>query len=346
MIRLAHPEYLYALLAIPLLLLIYLWMLGWKRKSLRAFGDMAVIKRLFPEVSLSRSIFRFVLAVLAFALVVLAAASPQMGTKLEEVERKGVDIIIALDVSNSMNAEDIKPSRLIRARQAISRLIDKLQGDRIGLIVFAGRAYTQLPITTDYGAAKLVLSSIDSDVVPTQGTSVGEAIQLAIGSFPKEERKNKAIVVITDGENHEDDAIEAAKDADSAGVIVHAIGMGSPDGAPIPEYYNGAQVGFKKDNSGNTIVTRLEENLLQQVAAAGNGRFVRASNSEDGLGIILEEIAKMEKKSFGAKLFTDYEDRFQYLLFPMLLILILELLLPEKKSKWMSKLNLFGEEKK
>jgi Ca-activated chloride channel homolog len=345
MLRLANPGYLYGLFLIPLFLLLFILSLQWKKKVLKHFGDREIIKKLYPDVSSGKQVLKFVLICLAFALVAVGIADPQLGTKLEEVTRKGVDIIIALDVSNSMKAQDIRPSRLERSKQAIYKLIDKLNNDRIGLIVFAGRAYTQLPITTDYGAAKLVLTSIDNEVVPTQGTAIGEAIELAMRSFQQDNRKNKAVIVITDGENHEDDAIGAAKKADSAGVIIHTIGMGSPEGGPIPVFYNNTQVGFKQDNQGNTIVSKLDPVLLQQVAAAGGGKFVQASNSEDGLNAILEEINKMEKKSFGSKLYTDYEDRFQYFLAAALLILIAELLIPERKSRWLSKINLFGEGK-
>lgn len=345
MIRLAHPLFLYGLLLLPVFLMLHIFLVYWRKKALKSLGDIDLVKRLFPEISGFKRTWKFIFICLAYTFVILGLADPQIGTKLEEVQRKGVDIIIALDVSNSMKAEDIKPNRLERAKQAIYRLIDKLQNDRIGLIVFAGRAYTQLPITTDYGAAKLVLSSIDTDVVPTQGTAIGEAIQLGINSFPKDDRKNKAIVVITDGENHEDDAIKAAKEADSAGVIVHSIGMGSIDGAPIPVVYNNVQVGYKKDNAGNTVVTKLDETLLQQIAVAGNGKFIRASNSDDGLSTILDEVNKMEKKNFGSKLYTEYEDRFQYFLAAALIFMLGEMLFSEKKSKWAAKLNFFGEVK-
>jgi Ca-activated chloride channel homolog len=342
-LRFAHPEYLNALYLIALFIIIFIFMMRWRKKAMNHFGELSLIQKLFPDYSRARIIYKFILVLLAYIFVIIGIADPQIGSKLEEVKRQGVDIMIALDVSNSMKAEDIRPNRLERAKQAISKLINKLQNDRIGIIVFAGKAYTQLPITTDYGAAKLFLSTIDSDIIPTQGTAIGDAIDLAVEAFPKDEMKNKAVVVITDGENHEDDAISAARHADSAGVIVHTIGMGSPSGGPIPVYYNGAQVDYKKDNAGNVVVTKLDESLLQQIAAAGNGVFVRASNSEDGLREILNQINKMQKKNYGSKLYTDYEDRFQYFLGIALILLLLELLLSERKSKWLNKLNLFGE---
>jgi Ca-activated chloride channel family protein len=254
--------------------------------------------------------------------------------------------MIALDVSNSMNAEDIRPSRLERSKQAIYRLIDKLQGDRIGLIVFAGQAYMQLPITTDYGAAKLFLQSINSDIVPTQGTAIGSALDLAMEAIGDSTRKNTAIVVITDGENHEDDAVEEAAKAAAKGIVVHTIGMGSVEGAPIPVYHNGTRSGYLQDENGNAVVTKLDADMLQKIADAGKGKFVRATNNDDGLEIIMKEVNSLEKKEFGAKMFTDYEDQFQYFIGAALFFFLLEFFLSEKKSKWLHELNLYGEKKK
>jgi Ca-activated chloride channel family protein len=288
---------------------------------------------------------KIVLALLGLTFLIIACANPQLGTRLEEVKREGVDIIIALDVSNSMKAEDIRPNRLERSKQAISRLIDKLQNDRIGMIVFAGKAYVQLPITTDYAAAKLFLSTIEPDLVPTQGTCIGCAIDLAEESFVGNENKHKALVIITDGENHEEDAVESAKKANEKGIIIHTIGMGSIDGAPIPLYSNGRQIDFQKDNNGSTVITKLESLTLQQIAAEGKGVFVRATNSDDGLSTILGQINKMEKKSFGTKQFTGFEDRFQYFLAAGLFLLLLEFSISERRSKFIQRLNLFKVEK-
>lgn len=346
MFRLAHPEYIYLLLLIPVYIICFWLMKRWKRNALKRFGDSSIIRKLFPDVSITRPTVKFIFLILAFAFLVAAVCGPLIGSKLEEVKRKGADIIIALDVSNSMRAEDIRPSRLERSKQAISRLIDKLQGDRIGLVVFAGDAYMQLPITTDYGAAKLFLSTIEPDIVPRQGTAIGAAIDMATSAFSDSSRKHSAVVIITDGENHEDDAIDAAKKAAEQGVKIYTIGMGSPEGAPIPIYNNGARVGFKQDNSGQAVVTKLDATALQEIAEAGKGKFVRASNSDDGLDIILKEINALDKKEFQAKMFTDYENQFQYFLGASLMFFILEFMLGEKKSKWFSKMNLFGVKKR
>ncbi len=345
MFRLAYPEFIYLLALLPVFIICYWIMKQWKKNALRRFGEMPMIRKLFPDVSISRPGIKFSLLMLAFAFLVAAVCGPLIGSKLEEVKRKGADIVIALDVSNSMKAEDIRPNRLERSKQAISRLIDKLQGDRIGLVVFAGDAYMQLPITTDYGAAKLFLSTVEPDILPRQGTAIGSAIEMAASAFSDSTKKHSAIIVITDGENHEDDAVESAKKAAEQGMKIYTIGMGSPEGAPIPVYNNGTRVGFRQDNNGQTVLTKLDATALQEIAEAGKGKFVRASNSDDGLDIILKEINALDKKEFQAKMFTDYENQFQYFLCAALFLFLLEFLLGEKKSKWFTRLNLFGVKK-
>lgn len=346
MFRIANPEYLYLYALLPVFILFFILLRRWKSKSLLKFGETAVISKLLYNVSSSKPYLKFVLLMLAFSSLVFALSRPQLGTKLEEVKRQGVDVMIALDVSNSMNAEDIRPSRLERSKQAIYRLIDQLQGDRIGLVVFAGQAYVQLPITTDYGAAKLFLATINTSMLPTQGTAIGSAIEKSVASIGDSARHNSAIIVITDGENHEDDAIEAAKAAVEKGIVVHTIGMGSPGGSPIPVYRGNAKSGFLQDRSGNTVITKLDDAMLQQIADAGKGKFVRATNSDDGIGLIMNEINGMEKKEFASKLFTDYEDQFQYFLGLALLFLLLEFVISERRSEFIARLNLFGEKNK
>jgi Ca-activated chloride channel family protein len=252
---------------------------------------------------------------------------------MEEVKREGVDLMIALDLSNSMLAEDIKPNRLERARQAISRLIDKLDGDRIGLVVFAGDAYVQLPITTDYSAAKLFLSTVNTDIIPSQGTAIGKAISLSMRCFDMENGQNKAIIIITDGENHEDDAMEQTKLASEKGVFVHTLGMGLSKGGPIPVYNKyGNNTGYRKDKEGNTIISKLNEQMLQDIASAGKGTYVRANNTQAGLSALFAEINKMEKKEIGSMIFTDYKDRFQLFLSIALFLLIFDLVLLSRKT--------------
>jgi Ca-activated chloride channel homolog len=346
MFRIANPEYLYLYALVPVFILLFYAMRKWKKKSMKKFGDPNVISKLLLDVSASKPFIKLTFALIALSGLIFALARPQLGSRLEEVKREGVDVVIALDVSNSMNAEDIRPNRLERSKQAIYRLIDKLQGDRVGLVVFAGQAYVQLPVTTDYGAAKLFLSTINTGIIPTQGTAIGSAIDKAVESLGDSVTHNSAVIVITDGENHEDDALEAAREAAEKGITVHAIGMGSAEGAPIPVYRGKNKSGFMQDQNGSTVITRLNDLMLQQLADAGNGKYIRASNSDDGINTILNELNAMQKKEFAAKLFTDYDDQFQYFLALALLFLLLDFLVSERKSEWFARLNLFGENKK
>jgi Ca-activated chloride channel family protein len=306
---------------------------------------MKLVNRLIPDKSKSRAIVKFLILMLAYTFIIFALANPQIGSKLEKIERKGIDLVIAIDVSNSMLAQDIKPSRLLRARQSISKLIDKLKNDRIGIVVFAGNAYTQLPITTDYSAAKLFLSTINTDIVPTQGTAIAEAIELSTESFD-DNKHEKAIIIITDGEDHEGDAIQAASATAKKGIRIYTIGMGLPEGGPIPVFNkSGVQTGFKKDLKNNTVITKLNETMLQQIASKGNGKYVRANNAQTGLSIIFDEINKLEKTEFESRVFSDYEDRFQYLLVPALLLLLIEFLIFERRGRRFRNVNLFGEKR-
>jgi Ca-activated chloride channel family protein len=261
---------------------------------------------------------------------------------MEEVKREGVDLMIAIDLSYSMMAQDIKPNRLDRAKQAISRLIDKLEGDRIGLVVFAGEAYVQLPITTDYSAAKLFLSTVNTSIIPTQGTKIANAIDLCSKSFDKENTQSKAIIIITDGETHDEEAIESATKAREEGIYIHTLGMGLTKGGPIPIYNKyGSTSEFRKDREGNVIITKLNETMLKEIALAGEGTYVRANNSKSGLSSLFEEINKMEKKEIGTMIFTNYKDRFQIFIGISLVLLILNLFFLERKNNIKSKINLF-----
>lgn len=345
MFRLENIYYLYAGLLVPVFILLFALTRLWRKKAIRLFGDPTVVNQLIHEVSTTKPLIKFILALIALSLIIVGIVNPQIGSKLQEVKRKGADVMIALDVSNSMKSEDLSPNRLERAKQAISKLVDKLEGDRIGIVVFAGEAFVQLPITTDYAAAKLFLETIDTDIIPTQGTAIGTAIRTCIESFGRDVGKNKAIIVITDGENHEDDAIEATKEAVEKGISVNTIGMGSPNGSPIPLYKNGSPAGFKKDKDGNTVITKLNEQILEEVASTGKGVYVHATNSETGLNAILDEVNKLEKKNFESKMYSDYDDKFYYFLIPALILITIDLFINERKSKWLEKLNLFETKK-
>lgn len=344
MLRYEHIEFLNLLFGLPFLIVAIILYQRWKIKALLKFGDQKLVSDLLHSFSKTRAQIKNVIIVLIFSLLIIALSNPQVGTKMEEVKREGVDLMIAIDLSNSMMAEDIKPNRLERAKQAISRLIDKLEGDRIGLIVFAGEAYVQLPITTDYSAAKLFLSTVSTNIVPTQGTEIAKAVDLSIQSFDMENAQNKAIIIITDGENHDEKAIESAEKANELGVFVHTLGMGLSKGGPIPIYNKyGNSTGYRKDRDGNTIVSKLNEDLLQQIASAGRGTYVRANNSKAGLSTLFAEINKMEKKEIGTMVFTEYKDRFQLFIGLALILLFLDLILLNRKNKWTSHINFYKE---
>jgi Ca-activated chloride channel family protein len=332
--RLQNPMMLHLLYIIPIMITVYLISLNNKNKRLKKFAAAPLLPSLIPDFRAGKKLTRFILFHFSIAFFIVALANPQIGSKIAEGKQEGIDIMIALDVSNSMIAEDLKPNRLQRAKLAIEKLVNRLGGDRVGIIVFAGNAYVQLPITTDYSAAKLFLNGIDNTIVPVQGTAIGKAIDLAMTSFNFEDQSSKTIIIITDGENHEDDAIKAAEIAREQGVIVNAIGMGSIQGAPIPVYNNGRQVDFKKNRAGETIITKLNDTMLKDISEAGGGTFVRASQQDVGLGILLDNLDQMDKKEFGSVIYTEYESRFQYYLGIGLLLLLIDLLLFDKKQKW------------
>lgn len=343
MFRFGNPEFLIALVLIPILIILYIIFRNKRKKAIREFGNPELLEPLMPNVSTARQSWKFTILMLALAFMIVGIARPQFGAKLQKIKRKGVEIIIALDVSNSMMAQDIQPNRLERAKMAISRLTERLNNDKLGLIVFAGDAYTQIPITTDYTSAKLFLSSINTSIVPKQGTAIGAAIELATKSFTPETENSKAIVVITDGENHEDDAIGAAKTANEAGIIVHTIGMGLPQGGPIPIVNANGQTDFRKDRNGEVVVTKLDEKMLQEIAASGAGKYVRANNTEVGINAIYDEINTMQKTELESRVYSDYNDQFYYFIAVALLLLLLEFLLMERRNKYLKNIKLFKQ---
>ena len=342
MLRYGNIEFLYVLAIIPLLILGIFLFNRWQRKSISKFGDPKLVLELIQNRSSYRKNIKSFLFIISIIFLIIGISNPQIGTKMEEVKREGVDLMIAIDLSHSMMAQDIKPNRLERAKQAISRLIDKLEGDRIGLVVFAGEAYVQLPITTDYSAAKLFLSTLNTSVIPTQGTKIASAIELCINSFDKDNSQNKAIILITDGENHDKDAVNSAQKAAEQNIFIHTLGMGLKKGGPIPIYTKyGPSSEFRKDKEGNIIITKLNETILREIAETGNGTYIRANNSKTGLSVLFEEINKMEKKEIGTMVFTNYKDRFQIFISLSLFFLILNLLILQRKNNWISNFNIF-----
>ena len=339
--RFGNEKMLYLLLILPVLLIVFVYARVKYKSALKKFGENSVIQALMPFAAPNKSTWKFILILLALVALIFALADPQYGSKLEKMKRRGVEIVIALDVSNSMLAEDIKPNRLERAKQAISQLVGNLENDRVGLIVFAGDAYVQVPVTQDYSAAKMFLSSINTDIVPVQGTAIGTAINLAMKSFNMESELEKAIIIITDGENHEDNAVSAAEAALKEGIQVHTIGMGSKEGAPIPIAKAAGQSVFQKDKDGNVVVSKLNQNMLQQIAASGGGTFVMSNNTTTGLNDLYREINQMDEKEIETRVYTDFEHRFQYLLGLAIFFLLLEMMILNRKNKRLQGINLF-----
>jgi len=339
MFKFANPEYLNLLYLVPIVIVLFVYYLKRKKAKLLLFAEQKMHDVLFAQKSFVKESVKFGITLTAISLLILAVARPQMGTKLEEVKQIGIDVFILLDVSMSMKAEDLKPNRLEKAKNEISTLIRKLEGDRLGLIIFAGEAYVQFPLTTDYSAANLFLSSVDVNSIPQPGTAIASAINLAVKSFEEKSTTKKAIVVITDGEDHEGDLSSAVKNATDNGVLIYAIGMGSPSGSPIPVYdERGNAIGFKQDNQGAPVLTRLDENTLQQISSEGGGKYFLSSISGNELDLIYKALASIEKKEYGSKRITDYDDKFYYFLIPALLLLIAEVFITEKKSLFLQSL--------
>ncbi len=329
MIQFATPQYLLLIFLIPFFYLFYALYRRGRKKKMEKLGELRLIEKLMPTRSRYKGWVRVTFFSLAWFFFMIGLSRPQMGARLKESERKGAEIMIALDVSNSMLAEDYSPNRLERAKLAISRLVDKLQGDRIGLIVFAGQSFVQLPITTDYVSAKIFLNSITTESVPVQGTALGEAIQTAMRSFSVQGQmgeNNKAIILITDGENHEDDPVAAAKSAADEGIRVFCIGVGSPEGKPIP-----MDGDLLKDKDGNIVVTRLDEKVLEEVAAAGNGAYVKAGSAEFGLNPIIDQLRELQEQQFKSQVFEDFDEQYMYFFAIALIFLLLEFLVGNRR---------------
>ncbi len=343
MFRFAHPEFLFLLLIVPLLIVIFVFSIIQKRKKIKKFGNPELLAQLMPNVSYVRPQVKFYIQLFAIVLLIVVIAQPQFGTKMEESKRKGIEVMIALDVSNSMMAQDVQPNRLEKSKQVLSKLVDDMTNDKIGLIVFAGDAYTQLPITADYVSAKMFLSTISPKLVPRQGTAIGTAIDLCIKSFGVKSEVKRSIIVITDGENHEDDAIGAAKLAADNGIMLNVIGLGKPDGAPIPV---DGTMSFWKDKEGNVVVSKLNEKMCQDIATAGNGVYVRADNTNAAYKYISKELDKLGKSDIQTQTFSDYNEQFQSFALIVLILLIMETFIFDRKNKRLSKLKIFDLKEK
>lgn len=340
MFRFANIEILWLLVLIPVFVAGYIVLLRRKQRQLREFGDAELMAALMPNTSRTRPVVKFGLVLLALALLIVAAARPQYGQKEKVVKRQGIEVVIALDISNSMLAEDVAPSRLDRAKQMLSKMIDSMVDDKVGVVVFAGEAFTQLPITCDYVSAKMFLNSITPELIKTQGTAIGDAIYTSMRSFGSEESDaSRAIILITDGENHEDDALAAAKAANEQGIKIFVIGIGKPDGSPIP--IPGTN-NFRKDRAGNVVVSKLNEQMCKDVAAAGHGLYVRCDNTNTAMRALQKEIDTLATSEIETKVYADYNEQYQGFVLIALLLLVVDFFVFNRKNKTLARIDIFG----
>lgn len=330
MLRFQEISHLFALVIVPLLIVLFIAMVYWRNRKMKVLGDERLVERQLLGFIKGRNTTKFVLLTIALATIIIGWANLQMGAKTEKVQRKGVDVIVALDVSKSMLARDIQPNRLTRAKQLVQSMLDRMGNDRVGLIVFAGRSYLQVPLTIDYSALKMMLQNVEPDLVPTQGTVISDAVDLAVTSFSQKEKKYKSLVIISDGEDHDENAVQKVRDAAEDGVIVHTVGIGSPQGTTI---FDPETKSIKLDDNGNPVISRLNEEELSSIASAGRGIYTLLRNTNDVAEKLVDEIDGMEQKSLGAVVFTDYASYFQYFLIIGFVLLLIEWLIPSSKTK-------------
>lgn len=345
MYQLEEKTYFYYFTAVAVLFLAYLLVSLWKKQKQKAFADSKLLEKLSPEISPFKSFFKTLMVAMALSFLIIALVNPKMGTKLKTIKREGVDIVFALDVSKSMLAEDVAPNRLEKSKQIISRIIDKLGSDRVGIIIYAGNAYPLLPITTDQAAAKMFLQNADPDMVSSQGTAINEALKLGKSYFDDDEQTNRYLFLISDGEDHEENVSYIADEATKEGIKIFTIGVGSVDGGPIPEKRSGTLIGYKKDREGEVVITRMNDQTLQKIASEGDGEFMYGSNTTKTVDYINDLLLKADKKEFETKQFSDFKDQFQWFLGLGILFLVFDALMFNKKTKWIQKLNLFNERK-
>ena len=338
--------YFYLLFIIPVLILLFVFFQIWKKRTQKKFADFPLLKRLTPDRSDFKSSLKLLLLLLGIASLTLGLVNPKMGTKLETVKREGVDIVFALDVSKSMLAEDIAPNRLEKAKRLVSEIINQLASDRIGIIAYAGQAFPQLPITTDYGAAKMFLQSMNTDMLTSQGTAIDQAIELASTYYDHEDQTNRVLFIISDGEDDsEGSTLGAVEEATEQGIRIFTIGVGKSKGAPIPLKVNGVVESLKKDANGEVVITKMNQQVLEDIADEGNGEYIDGSNTEEAVEFIKEQLNQMDKKEFEAKQFAEYKDQYQWFLGAGLFFFFLDVFVLDKKTKWLKKLNLFNEKK-
>jgi len=341
MFQFEHPEFLWAFLILPVLVAFFVAMRLYQKRALKRFGEEGLLARLMPEFSKNKHTVKFIILMIASAFLIIAWANPQWGTKKQKVKRQSVDVYIALDISKSMLAEDVQPSRLERSKRFVGELVDALKGNRIGNIIFAGHAYLQMPLTDDYSAAKMMVQSSTTEMAPTQGTAIGEAIQLVMKSFERDDKHQKALIVISDGEDHEEKAMELASEAKASGVFVYTVGVGTEYGGTIPENRNGLKQS-KRDKDGNVVVTKLNQGMLRDVAKAGGGNYFNLKTDKNIVSALNQRIEQLEKREFEHQRFDEYNSYFQYFLFFGILLIVLEFLLDFRKSRlWVNRRDIF-----
>jgi Ca-activated chloride channel family protein len=345
MYKIEEPIYFYLLAIIPAMVVIFLLVLWWKKRTQRKFSNGALLEKLAPNASAFKATVKLIFLLLGIAFLIISMVNPKMGTKLKTIKREGVDVVFALDVSKSMLAEDIAPNRLEKAKQIISKTIDRLGSDRVGIIIYAGNSYPLLPITTDHAAANMFLQNANPDMVSSQGTAINEALELAKTFYNNDEQTNRFLIIISDGEDHQEETKQVAQNLANEGVKIYTVGVGTERGGPIPMRLNGAMIGYKKNNKGETVITKRMPEVLQGIADASDGKYIDGNITENPVSEIAEIIAKAEKSEFETKQFSDYKDQFQWFLAFGLFFLIVDIFLFEKKTKWLRRANLFNEEK-
>ncbi len=346
MYRLEEPMYFYLFAIIPVIVVVFLLVLWWKKQTQKKFANAFLLEKLAPNSSIFKSTLKLVFLLIGLSFLIISLVNPKMGTKLKTIKREGVDVVFALDVSKSMLAEDIAPTRLEKAKQIISKIIDNLGSDRVGIIIYAGNAYPLLPITTDHGAAKMFLQNASPDLVSSQGTAINEALILAKTYYNNDEQTNRFLIIISDGEDHQKETKQVAQNIANEGIKVYTIGVGTEKGGPIPIKINGSLIGYKKDRKGETVITKRKVEVLQGIANASNGSYIDGNKTDKPVKIITNIITNAQKTEFETKQFSDYKDQFQWFIGLGLLFLILDIFLFDKKTKWLRKVDLFNEEKK
>jgi Ca-activated chloride channel family protein len=343
MYELEESKYLYLLIVLPILATIFLFNLYWKRRKQREFGDPAIVRKLAPAASVFKSVVKFVVVSFALAAIILALVNPKIGTKMETVKREGIDIVFAIDVSKSMLAEDVKPSRLGKTKQVVSQIINQFGNDRIGIVAYAGSAFPVLPITTDYGAAKMYLQNINTGMVSSQGTALDEAIEMAAGFFDKDSKTSKLIIMISDGEDHSEGAEDASNDAKKAGIKIITVGIGTENGGPIPLRRNGIVERFQRDRNDQVVVTKRNKETLEAIAKNTKGGYVDGNNTKNVTDYIKKSLDNIQKTEFESTQLAAFQSQFQWFLGMALFLLVLDVFLLERKTAWLQKLNLFNE---